>query len=504
MKAVIYARYSSDNQREESIEGQVRECKEYAKKRDISIVKLYIDRAFSARTADRPEFQRMIKDSDKGLFDAVIVWKLDRFSRDRLDSAVYKHILKKNGVQVISAKENIMDGPEGIILEAMLEGMAEYYSAELSEKVKRGLTENALKCKFNGGYAPYGYRVNNETRRLVIDPLEAAVVQEIFSKYDKGVSIRAIRYSLNERGIKTNLGMPFSYSKLGHMIRNRAYIGEYRFGDIIVPDGIPAIVDKELFERIQHRMKTYQNKSGKAKAHEEYLLTPKIFCGACGMPMVGECGTSRTKNRKHFYYKCSAAKHGKCTHHRGLKKDWLEELVVTATVNEVLKDDVVNRIANAIVELQGKEDTTIPTMLKQLSECEKSIENMLNAIQAGVLTASTKKRLEKLEAERDRLDTAIVEAQLKRPRFSKENIIQWINHFKYGDISDKEYQREVIDTFVNSVFVYDDRILLTYNYKDGSNTLILDEVNNTCGSDLESSTPPGKSRYHQVPAFSLK
>ena len=143
MKAVIYARYSSDNQREESIEGQIRECTEYAVRNDITILSSYVDRALSARTADRPEFQRMIADSEKGLFDVVLVWKLDRFSRDRYDSAHYKHILKKNGVRVISARENISEGPEGIILESMLEGYAEYYSAELSEKIQRGQKVNA-------------------------------------------------------------------------------------------------------------------------------------------------------------------------------------------------------------------------------------------------------------------------------------------------------------------------------------------------------------------------
>ena len=149
MNAVIYARYSSDNQREESIDGQIRECTDYARRENIKIVGTYIDRALSARTADRPDFQRMIHDSEKKLFDAVIVWKLDRFSRDRYDSAFYKRQLRKNGVKLISATEAISDGPEGIILEALLEGMNEYYSAELSVKIKRGHKENALKCMSN-------------------------------------------------------------------------------------------------------------------------------------------------------------------------------------------------------------------------------------------------------------------------------------------------------------------------------------------------------------------
>ena len=162
MNGIIYARYSSDGQREESIEGQLRECREYAEKHNITIIGTYIDRALSAKTDNRPEFQQMISDSSKKQFDVVIIWKLDRFARNRLDSATYRAVLKRNGVNVVSAKENISEGPEGIILESMLEGMAEYYSAELSVKVKRGQKENALKCKANGGTIPFGYVINAE------------------------------------------------------------------------------------------------------------------------------------------------------------------------------------------------------------------------------------------------------------------------------------------------------------------------------------------------------
>ena len=160
MNGVIYARYSSDNQREESIEGQLRECNDFAKRNDITIVDSYIDRAFSATTDRRPAFQKMIKDSAKNMFDVIIVWKLDRFARNRYDSAHYKAQLRKNGVKVISANENISEGSEGIILESILEGMAEYYLADLSKKVIRGLTENAMKCKFNGGSITFGFNLN--------------------------------------------------------------------------------------------------------------------------------------------------------------------------------------------------------------------------------------------------------------------------------------------------------------------------------------------------------
>ena len=220
MKAVIYARYSSDNQREESIEGQLRECKEYAKKNGITILRTYIDRALSAKTDNRPEFQKMIQDSTKQLFDTVLVWKLDRFARNRYDSAHYKAILKKNGAKVISATENISDGPEGIILESMLEGMAEYYSAELSQKINRGLTENALKGKSNGGRIPLGY-ILGEDRHLKIDPLTAPIVREIYQRYADGETIKDIITTLNKRHILTRRQKSFRQNSIQVLLRNR-------------------------------------------------------------------------------------------------------------------------------------------------------------------------------------------------------------------------------------------------------------------------------------------
>ena len=185
MIGVIYARYSSDSQREESIDGQLRECYAFAEKQGISIMDTYIDRALSAKTDNRPAFQQMIKDSAKQKFDLIIVWKLDRFARNRYDSARYKNTLKKNNVKVVSATENISDGSEGILLESVLEGMAEYYSADLSEKVTRGMTENALKCKFNGGTVPIGYVINKE-QFFEVDPVKAPYVVEAFEAYANG------------------------------------------------------------------------------------------------------------------------------------------------------------------------------------------------------------------------------------------------------------------------------------------------------------------------------
>ena len=159
-KAVIYARYSSDRQREESIEGQLRVCEDYAKRNGMTILHVYADRALSGRSDQRPEFQMMIQAAATQAFDTVLVYKLNRFARNRYDSAKYKHKLKKYGVKVVSAMENIADDPSGILLESVIEGMAEYYSAELAENVMRGMTENALECKWPGGTVPLGYKLD--------------------------------------------------------------------------------------------------------------------------------------------------------------------------------------------------------------------------------------------------------------------------------------------------------------------------------------------------------
>ena len=250
MTGIVYARYSSDNQREESIDGQIRECREFAEKNDIRIIDTYIDRALSAKTDNRPSFQQMIKDSSKGLFDVIIVWKLDRFARNRYDSAHYKNILKKNGVKVISATEAISSGAEGILLESMLEGYAEYYSAELAEKINRGLTENALKCKYNGGSVAFGYMIDDE-QHFQINPTLAPVVLNIFNDYLSGKTQKEIRDELNNKGLKNANGRDFTINNISKILTNRRYIGNYIYKDVVIENGIPAIVPNDVFDKVQ-------------------------------------------------------------------------------------------------------------------------------------------------------------------------------------------------------------------------------------------------------------
>ena len=439
----------------------------------------------------------MIKDSAKELFEIVLVWKLDRFSRDRYDSAHYKHILKKNGVKVISAKEHISEGPEGIILEAMLEGYAEFYSAELSEKIHRGQKENALKGKNNGGGTPLGYLLDKKAQKLVIDPVTAPLVVEIFEKYADGKSVRSIVEDFNTRGLKTKKGQPFNINSFSSLLKNRKYIGEYRYQDVVIEGGVPAIVPEDLFNRVQERMEKNRHAPAMAKAKEDYLLTTKLFCGTCGRLMVGESGKRRTGVMYH-YYKCSGAKRHLGCKRKAIRKQWIECAAVLITVQRVLKDDEIDRIAAAIVSLQEREDTTLPAMRFQLAACEKAIDNMLNAIQQGIITASTKERLEQLETQRQELKLSILQVQMTKPRYTKEQIVSWINRFKYGSADDPQYQKQIIDTFINSIYVFDDKIVFTYNFQDGTEPITLAEIEAAFGSDLAKVAPPQTLRTDMV------
>ena len=492
MTAVIYARYSSDNQREESIEGQIRECTAYAEKNGITIVKHYIDRAISAKTDNRPEFQQMIKDSDKKLFDIVLVWKLDRFARNRYDSARYKTQLKKNGVKLMSATEIISEGPEGIILESVLEGYAEYYSADLAEKVVRGQTENILKGRCNGGRGTFGYTLDSE-RKFHIDPLTSPFVMESFKKYNEGSTMKEIRDWLNEKGIKNPVGGAFTYNSVEHMLKNRRYIGELKFRDVVVPDAIPPIIPLELFEDVQEKIAKNKKAPARRKAEDDYLLTTKLFCGYCGALMFGESGTSRT-GEVHRYYKCATAKKHKGCKKKTVRKQWLEDLVVNQTMQLVKDDAAMESIIAKVMELQNKENTNIPLYEKQLRDAESGIQNMLNAIQAGILTSSTKERLEQLEETKRELEARIAEEKLAKPKVTEEFIRFWLLRFRKLDMSLKDQRQALVDTFINSIYLYDDKVLITFNYKEGTQTVTFGEATEVAsegnGSDLDCFTAP--------------
>lgn len=466
MKAVIYARYSCDRQNEQSIEGQLRECYDYAEKHDITIVKEYIDRALSGRSAEhRTAFQQMIKDSDKKGFDFVIVYKIDRFARNRYDSAIYKSKLKRNGVRVLYAKESIPEGPEGIILESLLEGMAEYYSAELSQKIRRGMHETALKHKFAGGNRPFGYQITKDGY-FVVDEKEAEIVRKIFTDFADGKETTYISAELNDKGIKNARGTSWNKNNFHQIFHNEKYIGIYKLGNYRQEDAVPRIISDDLWNRVQKIIDKHRQAPASGR-QTEYLLTGKAYCGKCGTGLQGGYGTSKTGNR-HYYYTCSARKRYKSCDFKPVTKEWLESAVVDITVKNILQDDVIDLIADrcekiSIAEHNNQSERNILTL--QLASVNKSLSNIMKAIEEGIITSTTKQRLNELEEQKAKLEFELTELEIVHPLLSKKQIIYMLTQFKTDEDTEltEEYRKDLIECFVNSVYVYDDRLIVTYN-----------------------------------------
>lgn len=348
-KAVIYARYSSSGQRDESIEGQLRECYDFAERYGLSVIGEYCDRAITGTSDKRPEFQRMIKDSAKGQFTVVITWKNDRFARSRYDSAVYKYKLKQNGVRIMYAKESIPNEPEGIILELVMEGFAEYYSANLSQNIKRGNYDSALKRQ-TLGQVVLGYKKGPD-KRFEIDPATAPIVQRIYMDFASGKTAKQIIDELNEEGYKTVRGGKFNKGSIRRILENEKYIGVYTFMDIRDEHGIPPIVNKTLFDKVQKLLEHHNRAPAATKVNGGFLLTTKLFCGECGEPMTGDGGTSRT-GKVYSYYICNCRRKHKCNKERA-QKDWIENAVVDALCDIVSSDEVINTFADKFMERQA-------------------------------------------------------------------------------------------------------------------------------------------------------
>ena len=453
MNVVIYARYSCDNQREESIEGQIRECKQYADRNDMCIIGEYIDRAFSAKTDNRPEFQKMINDSYSKKFQAIVVWKLDRFARNRYDSARYKTILKKNMVEVISATEVISKGAEGIILEAVLEGYAEYYSADLSEKVIRGMTENALKCKYNGGNVPIGYIID-DNKHYQIDKLAAPFVKDAFEMYASNMTMKEITEYLNQKGVRTSKNNNIEIRNMSVILRNRKYIGEYRYMNIVIPDGIPQIVSKELFDDVQEKLKRKQRNSN-PDMKNKYILSSKLRCGKCNSLMCGESGTSKT-GKIYNYYKCSSVKRHLGCDVKSVRQEDFEKVVLETVIGYLLTETNINKITDAVLKINKKENASILLLKKQYKCIVKNINNIVDAIAQGIFSNSVQEKLTELEQKKIEIENQIkIEKEnLSNSKLTRSQIKYWLLNILTLLPEDKKSL--LIDTFVDEIIYFSD------------------------------------------------
>ena len=422
-KVALYARFSSDNQRSESIDAQIRAMKAYCEQHHFVIVDTYIDEAKSATSDRRPAFQQMINDSSTRSFNIILVHKLDRFARNRYDSAVYKRELKKNGVTVYSVLENLDDSPESIMMEAVLEGIAEYHSRNLARETMKGLRENALQCKHTGGIAPLGYDIDPETRKLVINEEEAKAVRLIFEMYGNGYGYSAIIDRLYELNFKTKVGKNFGKNSLYSILSNPKYKGMYVYNrcsakntvgtrnthlykddaDIVfVEGGCPQIVPTDVFVNVQNKLTEHKHTGGRENAKERYLLSGKVFCLECGKAMVGNSRHSGRSKLLHVTYRCPSRKYICAS--KEINRDYLEEYVIELIEKEILNSQTLHKLRRAIEK--HAEKAQIPTdsqWQQELSEIDAAIKNVAEAIEAGLLTDVLMARLKELEKRKKEL-----------------------------------------------------------------------------------------------------
>ena len=466
--AVIYARYSSDSQTEQSIEGQLRVCQQYAQANNILIVDTYIDRAMTGTNDARPEFQRMIKDSSKRQWDFVIVYKLDRFSRNKYETTIHKQTLKENAVKLLSAMENIPDTPEGIILESLLEGMNQYYSAELSQKVLRGLKESYLKGNYTGGIQIYGYDVVD--KKNVINPAEAEIVREIFSKFAAGHTGKSIADNLIARGIRTKTGHYLDEKKIYKMIANTKYIGKIKHGDTVYSNIYPAIIDEATWKAVQSIRNSNKHKPGNKKQKFRFLLSGKLICGDCHSYMVGESGKSKSGNI-YKYYTCLSRRRRKANCHlKSVQKDWIEDLVICTTWKLIEQNESFDVLVNAIYrkhQAENKETVLIKSLEKRRAEALKATDNLIAAIEQGIITEQTKIRLKELERQIAQYDFDIAQAKQRNYSYlTPQKIKEYFQKVVYGDISADMTREHIIKYFIREIILYNDCLVITYNFTD--------------------------------------
>ncbi len=478
--AAVYARYSSHNQTEQSIEGQLAAAQKYAESKGYTIVHEYIDRAMTGRNDNRDEFQQMLSDCAKKQFQVIIVWKVDRFGRNRQEITFNKYRAKKHGVRVEYVAENLPDSPEGVILESVLEGMAEYYSLQLSQNVKRGLLESAKKHHVIGGHLPLGYRIAKD-KTYEIDPDAAPIVRLIFDKYAAGETMADITRYLNQQGYRNYSGNQFTKNSLPTILKNEKYIGVYTFKDLVRDeDAIPAIIDKELFYKVQDMLKVNRRKPSHRWSYSDYLLTDKLFCGKCGASMYGMSGNGKM-GVKYNYYVC---KNHHSTPHtcdkKSVRQDWIEDLVLGEIQKILLDDELIEFIAEQAWQLYLKEDTEqeeIQTLQKQLSDIDKGISNLVKSIEAGIFNDAIKTRMDELEGQKTAIKKALADKELARGfKLTKEHILYFLEQFRNLDFKDRDCQRRLVETFVNAIFLYDDHLKITFNYSGDQNTITLQDI----------------------------
>lgn len=464
--AVIYARYSSHNQREASIEQQVEMCTALAARLGLTIIETYSDKAISGKTDRRPSFQRMMRDAEDGTFDVVLAWKSNRMGRNMLEAMRNDAALLDAGIRCLYVEENFDDTAAGRFALRNMMNVNQFYSEAMAEDVRRGMMDNAKKCMVNGR-CPYGLTKGKDGKYEIV-PDQAEIVREIFNRVIDGWPHIDIMEDLNARGIKNRDGRQWQRTTFDKLLRNEQYVGVYKFSGIRIEGGIPAILDRETFEEVQHILITKKNPRGRRRNVEDYLLSGKLFCGKCGEPMVGICGTSRNGAR-HYYYLCQGKHRHECDK-KNERKEELENKVIDVLKRLIMDDSTIDWILAGydkfMIDLRGM--STLTAMESELAEVEKSLANIMKAIEAGIFNDTTAIRMKELEESKRNLTADIEREQRILKKVDPSQVRFTIEYYRDKNLDSREYIRELLNTFVRAIYVFDDHLKIVLNHGLGN------------------------------------
>ncbi|KHL95865.1 recombinase [Paenibacillus sp. IHB B 3415] len=488
-----YGRFSGDNQREESIDAQLRAIEAYCKQKGYVIVETYIDRAKSATSDKRPEFQRMIADSGNNKFDFIIVHKLDRFSRNRYDSAFYKRKLNLNGVRLLSVTENLDDSPESGILESVIEGMAEYYSRNLAREVMKGMKETAYQCKHTGGLPPIGYSVDPVTKRYLINEEERGIVETTFSMFLAGYGYNQIVRELAEKGYRSRYGRPISKGSLPVILNNEKYTGVYIYNltdskdaagkrnsnrkkedeDVIrIEGGMPVIISKEDFWAAQEKIKNNQGRPGSYKAKEMYLLSGLCYCGECLKQlgtlysMAGNVKYSGRNKLKYVTYRCGNRDRTKECKNPELRREYIENYVLAQLEEKIFNDQAIPILVKQLNEFQASKDQQHKgeqvRLSKSLDGITRQVENIVKAVADGFANSALLEKMNSLEEQREEIEQQL--SKIKPPikekaAITEDTLRQLLSRFK-DEIADRNIPeiKKFIGSYVKKVVIYKEHV----------------------------------------------
>ncbi len=486
INAVGYCRFSSNNQREESIDAQKRAIKYYACQEGYNIIRFYEDKALSGKNATkRTAFQQMMTDAKTGEFQAVIVHKLDRFSRDVGDSLQYEKLLSDYHVELVSVMEKLDSTPTGVLMKTIIAGINSFYVQNLAIEVFKGLKENAYNALFTGGKPPLGYEIVDQ--KYVINENEAEAIRMIYQLYDEGYGYGEIINRLNAQGYKTKTGNPFGKNSLYDLIRNERYKGVFVYNKhtkrrsngsrtrsykkedeiIRIPNGIPAIVSEDLWQRCNERASN-RSTGSISTANEMYLLTGLIYCGECGAKMYGNARYPAPNRAKLITYRCSGRQMKKCCDNKEIKRDDLENFVINQLQQYMLNDQLIPEITaqlNAYIQRNASNPQEVANYQARLKELQHNKENLIDAISKTGLNDTFTQKLSEIETEMASIAAMLDKSEKAQnmTAVTEEMITQYIGSFKdYVLKRDKPQIKRMLSSYVQRVDVFKDRITVTF------------------------------------------